>query len=302
MSSATAEAAFDWVEQLKVEPKKLKLRWLGSGEPAMRWDWVLEQTCTFRARFGMEPKVSVWTNGSVLPERVLVEGRLLGMSFCISLETLRGETTWRGLPTEDVRKNVKRAITFGTQTVKGMITPEHASEYHDVVRDLYELGFTWIQVNPAVDMEWSGWQLEELKESISKAGDYCRRMKKRDKGVTFSTFKRALAKQENGKRSCSSGYSLIGVRADGALVPCHRYAAGGCDLDLGTVFDEPKPEVAQELNQPYICEHPCEGLGSCILFCGWKRKRVCGDASARIPKEWCEVFRHLYKVAKKEKL
>jgi len=292
MDDATVEAAWQWFAKHGCKGKK-KVRWLGSGEPSLRWEWVLDQTERAREVLGQSTHFVVWTNGAILPDDVLERIRALRMNLCMSIEGHDGDTTWRGLPTHTVRAHAQKIVAAGYRTARGTIGPEHAGEYAEVAQDLYSLGFRWIQLDFAVDQSWTDDHRAALRQGITEAANWYSVAKRTDPDLTFFNLDRSLKPVKPGGLSCAAGNSMVGVDVDGRFLPCHRYAGHPLAPDMGNVFDGLDAAPAQALNQPYTCPRQCEGYAGCMLYCPWKRHVTAGDANAALPPEWCSVFQHL---------
>ena len=240
MDVETARAAIDALLAQAGEAKRISLVFVG-GEPLLERH-VLFQTIGYaqrRARAqGLSVDIAVYTNGTLMNERVIDWANETGVSLVVSLDGPpvvhdRRRVYLNGRPTSRIiLKNIRLLMERSNQTVKrvravacerGLMVPLH--------RYFLALGFNEIHVQPAYDeagisdtmsgpemVELLAWYRERLLEGTV---------------VGIMPFEGILERLVHRRRAvtswypCTAGRSALGVGPDGRIYPCHHFLEEG---------------------------------------------------------------------------
>jgi uncharacterized protein len=240
MGVETARAAIDALLAQAGEAKRLSLVFVG-GEPLLE-KHVLFQTVAYaqrRARTRAKSvDIAVYTNGTLMNERVIEWANETGVSLVVSLDGPplvhdRRRVYLNGRPTSRIiLKNIRLLMERSNQTVKrvravacerGLMVPLH--------RYFLALGFNEIHVQPVYDEGGISDTMSgpEMAECLAWYRD--RLLEGTVLGVMpFEGILERLVHRRRAVTSwypCTAGRSALGVGPDGRIYPCHHFLEEG---------------------------------------------------------------------------
>ena len=322
MSEEVFAAALSWLESnLAPDQKALSVYWLGAGEPALRWDWILEKSAQIKETIGSKVEIVYFgapTNGSILSDDFVAKAKAFSLRLRLSADqvpdacgmvkgTLQGHV---------VEQNFERMVAAGWASVRGTLCPANLSDMVAWPARYVELGATSINMDVATNVPWSEADLLAMEAGLDALAPVIRDSFVAGNSVRWWLFVNMLKVVDPDAPKCAKGCSVgrgyYGVDTDGSFIPCHRFA-GRREYALGNVFDgfDASGEKAYSL-LPGCTDRTCPAWGWCSGFrlcqhgttgygdwrksplCRWKIKEH--EVALRLCEELCgnPTFERLY--------
>jgi len=165
-------------------------------------------------------------------------------------------------------KNARLFITKNLQ-IRYTVTPVTVKYVYDSVRELAEMGYDNIALEPVYEVEWNVRNLDEYSEQLKLIADMMIDMPQPIKIKPIMDMAMMFNKMDWKKR-CGLAQFGVGMDTDGVLYPCHRFVTRHDEsLSIGNVFDGPDMSKIKQFNNQYIKPVSELGIEKCIK-CVWK--------------------------------
>jgi uncharacterized protein len=164
------------------------------------------------------------------------------------------------------------------------IRPDTLTLFADGVKELFNLGFSYIVASLDYSAQWEDEHLLELTRQYEQAAQlYVEKTLKEDK-FYFSPFDVKISSHINNKtycrERCELGLRQLSVGADGVLYPCVQFV-GDDEFALGDVFTGINKEKQQSLYNRNETEKPgcaeCAIRARCNHYCACLNRQATGS-------------------------
>lgn len=266
MSRDVAHAGIDFLVRESSSHKNVEVDFFG-GEPLMDWDVVVDTMEYARTSYpGKMWRFTLTTNGSLLRDDMFSILEAYNVSLVLSLDGGRkthdanrvfkdGRGTFDTI-LERIRHFTKTRDEEGGYFVRGTYARNTLDFARSSVRDLHELGFKYISMEPVVLSAESALALQSsdlpaIREQYEELISYFLHELRSGSGFEFFHFKLdleagpCLSKRIYG---CGAGVEYMAVAPSGDVFPCHQF--DGIDkFKMGNVLSDPvidRPDLVAE--------------------------------------------------------
>jgi len=264
MSREVARSAIDVLVRQAGSHRNLEVDFFG-GEPLMNWDVVVDAMAYARATYPARNwRFTLTTNGSLLRDEMFPVLEANDVSVVLSLDGGQrandaNRTFSNGGGTFTAILDRIRRFTAtrpdGGYFVRGTYA-SNTLEFASSVRQLHELGFRYISMEPVVlaadsSLALKASDLPAIRTQYEELIAYFLSELRSDQGFEFFHFKLdleagpCLSKRMYG---CGAGAEYMAVAPNGDLFPCHQFD-GVQEYRLGNVLQTPaiqRPELIRE--------------------------------------------------------
>jgi uncharacterized protein len=250
MSEETGKAAVDFLLDASKSRKYLDVDFFG-GEPLLRFDTVkavVLYALREGSRRGKEFRFTLTTNCTLLDDEKIAFLVDHGVSLILSIDGRsevhdRMRKTRSGLPTYSsaVRRAKAAVERKGGRDyyIRGTYT-RYNLDFDEDVKSLYDQGFRYISLEPAVgEGPWglAGSDLEAVDKSYAGLVQFwldCHRRKDPFEFYHFNLgFQHGLCKERR-MTGCGAGYEYVAVTPQGEIFPCHQLV-GRKEFSMGHI-------------------------------------------------------------------
>ena len=264
MSRDVARSAIDFLVGQADSHRNLEVDFFG-GEPLMNWDVVVDTMTYARAAYPARTwRFTLTTNGSLLRDDMLPVLEAFDVSVVLSLDGgqltndanrtfSNGHGTFTAILDRIRRFTATRPD--GGYFVRGTYA-SNTLEFASSVRQLHELGFRYISMEPVVlaadsSLALKASDLPAIRTQYEELIAYFLNELRSDQGFEFFHFKLdleagpCLSKRIYG---CGAGAEYMAVAPNGDLFPCHQFD-GVQEYRIGNVLQTPavqRPELIRE--------------------------------------------------------
>jgi uncharacterized protein len=267
MTLATAKATVD----LAGNAKRAGIIFFG-GEPLLLKDLIYDTVAYARSKEKQGSKCryffKITTNGLLLDDEFIDYAKKENMFIAISIDGAKqAHDLHRNNSYDKVKAAAKKLLAVKPYSpVLMTIRPDTLSMFADGVKNLFELGFSYVIPSLDYASEWEEEHLPELTrqyELLAKL--YIEKTLREDK-FYFSPFDVKISSHINNKtychERCELGLRQLSVGADGVLYPCVQFV-GDDEFSMGNVFDGIDEERRQFLYSRNEEEKP--GCAQCVI-------------------------------------
>ncbi len=297
MSDEVAQAAVELLRQ-HINPtcRFPYIHWIGSGEPMLRWPWLLDMSRWAKSQFAGRAGLTLTTNMTIMPKGFLqawrreLKGRLVA--------SIDGppdvQRRLRGSDPVVVERNASRAITFGHTRVRSTVTPDSVAMLKEGVEYLYRLGFRHITQTPAYEPEWTDEALDTYAEQMQVVGEWFVQRVRRGEHVRLTAIDLGMrvspSEVDGPPKPCRAGHTRIACDVRGILYPCHRYC-GGTRRQLGTVGHGVDLAALQRSRAcTEHAENMAPGRTPSAPTCHWLRETAAAPAQVRFHARYLRIM------------
>jgi len=252
MTKETARAAIDFIIAASRQRQFLDVDFFG-GEPLMAFD-VVKDTVKYAKeqgkRHGKVFRFTLTTNCTLLTNEIAEYLARENISLILSIDgrpevhdrmrVFRGGQPSHSLAIEGAKKAV-RARKRNDYWVRGTFT-KYNLDFDNDVRYLYEQGFRYISLEPAVgEGDWSidESHLDTISKTYANLARFWAECFRKNDPFYFYHFYLGLQKGmclERRQTGCGAGYEYVTVTPSGEIYACHQLV-GKKQYLLGNVFD-----------------------------------------------------------------
>ncbi len=266
MSDRVAQAAIDFLALSSDGHHNVEVDFFG-GEPLMDWDVVVHTMAYARSRYPAKTwRFTLTTNGSLLRRDMFPVFEQYDVSVVLSLDGGRqandvnrkfknGQGTFDTI-VQRIQEFTEMRKAEGGYFVRGTYS-KNTLQFAQSVKDLHDLGFRYISMEPVVLSADSALALHEsdlpaIRAQYEELITYFLQQMQGGEGFDFFHFKLDL---EAGpcldKRiyGCGAGVEYMAVAPNGDLFPCHQFD-GTAEYRLGNVLEDPvlqRPDLVRQL-------------------------------------------------------
>lgn len=209
------------------------------GEPLLAYEQLVVSATYARSQAkarGVELKLSVTTNGTLLDEARAATLEALGVYVALSIDgTREAHDSGRSLlgggssfdqVTRGLGVLVGRGVPFETISV---VTPQNAHLVGETVEFLFAAGVPRVGLNPCYEAAFTDEELAGWERGLERAADVMIDWYRRGRIVSVTVFdNKVLAAIKGGLATgdkCSLGQTSVAVAPSGNLFPCERLVA-----------------------------------------------------------------------------
>ncbi len=304
MTEEVFAGVLDWLDQESRPPAggghkggKLKVYWLGAGEPTLLWPRLIDWSARLKVRLGQRlSHIGMPTNGGILTRELADQWKAMGNTMRLSTEGPPTDGKLRGLPAEVVERNFRLMVERGWSDVRSTIYPGNVRQLAESVAYLRGLGCGRPSVHMAPELDWSADDMAAFDAQLREVSDMAIAAYRDGERLLPAYAHRGL--QQGGREpdsciSCGAGSSYIAIDANGAFAPCHRWTSDGPPVDMGNVWDGLKLDAWQQAAKPArACEDAdCPARQACSGACAWIRQTTSGRLDGPTPAMYCHGLR-----------
>ena len=295
--------AIDWLIEKSQNEKKLSVSLFG-GEPLMEFK-LIKQLVPYAkekvAECGKTIHFTAVTNSVLVTDEIIEFFRKYDMTFHTSIDGgPETQDAHRHFPNGSgssavIEPNIKKILKYWpNRTARSTISSDVVHRWLEDVKYLVDLGYKRLAMILIPDQEWSDEQLEILKSQLRQISDFYIEQYRQGKPIYIKHIEDGMKAFINPTRRsshCGAGRSLVLIRTDGSIYPCHRFG-GEIDAEsenkwcLGTIFDDFDHEKRQTLLNLDCRKHVKADCENCMAV------HMCGISCIAI--NWSN-FKDIYK-------
>jgi uncharacterized protein len=246
--------AIDWLIEQSQDKKNLSVALFG-GEPLMEFELIKKLVPYAQRQAACQNKkihFSATTNCVLINDEMIQFFRQHGMTFHTSIDgSPESHDKHRHFPngkgsSSIIEPKIKAVLKYWpNRTARMSVSNDTVHRWMEDVLYLVDLGYKNLAMIPIPELEWTEEQWGHMKKELRKISDFYINGYRSGKPIYIKHIKdglKSIATPARRKHHCGAGRSMILVKTDGTLYPCHRF---GGDIDaesenkwqLGSIFD-----------------------------------------------------------------
>lgn len=276
------------MEDLRAGKHTSQLHFFG-GEPTVKWDilekFVREFTDTYEKLYGVLPKWSMTTNGTLLNEERLQFMQKYGIVPLLSLDGRKethnthrkfidGRGSFDSIPLDLILKY------FPKLEVRPTITPETVDDWDKDLLWLYSKGISMVATEVAYEADWTEERLDAARKMFERLVKVYVDRKKNNQPVWLKFIddgRMCLGSVKQAGFVCGIARNSLAIDAAGEVYPCQRYASfSNTATRLGNIWkglDERMLAETQSLKREDM--FPEEGFDCANCVARWRCRGGC---------------------------